>query len=202
MKTKIHLLVIVCLIGCSCKKQLEKQAQNEEIKPFITDSIDSLVERWDIEHYPDGAIMFLDIPYNDEKDSIEYLTIAILCKDKKIRPISISFVISNNIFSSENGIKLLFANYIGKGDEIVFDENDVMIPFVESSEEDMIARIENGYITDESEKIDIFQKFLDNEIVFFDLKYPNGELKSIMLHLFDFQNQYRKLKEERSMLSE
>ena len=199
MKTKIYLLIIICLIGFSCKKQSEKQAQNEEIK---IDKRDNLIKRWDIEHYPDGAIMFLDIPYSDQKDSIEYLTIAILCKDKEMRPISISFGVLNNIFLSDSGIKLTFANYIGEDNEIVFDEDETMIPFVEFSETYIIARVENGYIIIENEKIDILQKFLDNEIVFFSLKYPNGELKSIILHLFDFQSQYQKLREERSMLSE
>jgi|GEM_PF-3013856 len=195
MKTKIYLLAITILICFSCKKQQDHQISDEEIK------IDSLstFEQWDIEHFPDGAIMFLDIPYSDPKDTIELLTISVPCKDKEIRPIDITFYVSNNVLS-DSGIKLIFANYID--DKIVFNEDETIIPFVDSKEEDIIVRIKNGYITIENETVDILQNFLDYEIVFFNLKYPNGESKSVMLHLFHFQNQYRNLREERSMVSE
>jgi hypothetical protein len=114
------------------------------------------------------------------------LTVA---KDKeKKRPEFISIIIPSNVVKS-NGIFIKFGNKeLEKG-------NPVRVLFERCDDEICTARIIGGFATDEktNEKVDIFQKFLDFDHVYFLFIYSDGSHKSVVVPLFSFKEQYRKL---------
>lgn len=152
---------------------------------------------WDIEKEKEGALMFLDIPYErDNSDSIEYLTLTVAKDTVKQRPAFISIIIPNNIVQS-NGIFIMFANTLIKsGVHTMQLENGkpVRINFESCNDETCTARIIDGYAnSDNSEQEDVFQKFLTFDHVLFLFIYPDGSHKSVAVPLFSFKEQYKKL---------
>lgn len=157
---------------------------------------------WDIKNVAKGTLMFLDVPYMEAKhDSAEYLTLTV-AKEKVIkRPAFISVIVPNNVVQA-SGITIKFSNTKrdGSGDwQIVMDNAEpAKVEFVSCSEEQQTctARIIGGFLTDErtGEKIDIFQKFMDFDHVYFTFAYPDGSHKSVGVPLFSFKEQYKALK--------
>lgn len=166
----------------------------------ITEMINKAVKAftWDIEKVKNkGTLMFLNVPYErNNTDSIEYLTL-IVAKDKaKQRPNFISIIIPNNIIQT-NGIFIMFARTATKNRQqpMEFEKgNLVRVNFEHCNDETCTARIINGYASGgDGKNEDIFQKFLDFDRVFFLFIYPDGSYKPVVVPLFSFQQQYKKL---------
>jgi hypothetical protein len=144
---------------------------------------------WDIQQMNSGTLMFLDVPYQrDNKESLDYLTLTVAKGKEQIRPDFISIIIPCNILIS-NGIFIIFGN----GE--VEKANPIRILFESCNDEFCTARIIGGFGADEvtKEKVDIFQKFLDFEYVYFLFIYPDGIHKSVSVPLFSFKDQYRNI---------
>ncbi len=155
---------------------------------------------WDIQKADRGALMFLDVAYQrDNQDSAEYLTLTVAKDKSQKRPEFISIIIPNNIVQS-NGIFIKFAKTIktkenpGWKTELE-NGNPVRIHFEKCGDETCTARIIGGYVTDEEtkEKVDIFQKCLDFDHIYFLFIYADGSHKSVGVPLFSFKQQYKKL---------
>lgn len=155
---------------------------------------------WDIEKFEKGTMMFLDVPYQrDNQDSEEYLTLTVAKDKSQKRPAFIPAIISNNIVQS-NGIFIKF----GKSTETTENsgwttefekEKPVRINFEKCNDETCTARIIGGYVTDEetNKKIDIFQKCLEFDHIYFLFVYADGSHKSVAVPLFLFKKQYEQL---------
>ncbi|NVO09791.1 MAG: hypothetical protein HXX16_07515 [Bacteroidales bacterium] len=179
---RIFVIILTLLLVDSAFSQNQdsiKAMANAAVKMFT----------WDIQKAERGTLMFLDVPYQRTgKDSIEYLTMTVAKDKSKQRPEFISIIIPSNICKS-NGIFIKFGNKeLEKG-------NPVRVQFEKCNNETCTARIIGGYVTDEEtkEKVDVFQKFLDFQHVYFLFTYMDGSHKSVAIPLFSFQNQYKSL---------
>jgi hypothetical protein len=154
---------------------------------------------WDIERGKRGSLIFLDIPYlNNKQKEKEYLTLAV-AKDYLIdRPEYISVIVPNN-FDFDSGILISFGKTVTDANnhyKIDIDNaNPIKINFVSKTDKDFTARIIKAYVVlpEKEEKIDIFQKFLDFDHVFFNLFYSDGSHKSIAVPLFSFKTKFKEL---------
>ena len=70
--------------------------------------------------------------------------------------------------------------------------NTLNIHFEQCNEETCIIRLIDGYAVNEKtkEKIDIFQKLLIFDHVYFLFGYPDGSHKSVGIPLYSFKEQY------------
>lgn len=155
---------------------------------------------WDIQKEKRGALMFLDVPYQrDNQDSSEYLSFTIAKDYSKERPEFISVIIPNNIVQA-NGIFIKFGKTTKPNNDIGWkidleNGNPVRVHFERCNDETCTVRIIGGYVTDEDTKedVDIFQKFLDFDHVYFLFLYQDGSHKSVAVPLFSFKEQYKTL---------
>ncbi len=171
------------------------------------DSVKAIADRadqsfkWDIQNMEKGTMMFLDVPYKREgQDSMEYLTLAV-AKDKvNKRPAFISIIVPNNV-TQALGVSIKFSKTRRDGSgnwQIDMEKNEPLrVPFASCSQEKQTctARIIGGFAVDErtEEKIDIFQKFMEFDHVYFNVIYPDGSKKSIGVPLYNFKQQYQAL---------
>lgn len=154
---------------------------------------------WDIQQGQRGTIMFLDIPYyRDNQESEEYLTLTVAKDYSKNRPEFISVIVPNNVVP-DNGIFLTFGNTIkdnnGHRQIALEDKGPYRIDFENCNDQTCTARIIGGYIKDNDTitQVDIFQKFLDFDHVYFLFVYPDVSHKSVSVPLFSFKQQYSTL---------
>jgi hypothetical protein len=194
MKKILTIIFTILVVGKSfCQSQ-------DNIKALADSAVNSFT--WDIQQEPKGALMFLDVPYQrDTQDSAEYLTLTVAKDKTKNRPDFISIIIPNNIVQS-NGIFIKFSKTTksneSPGWKMELEKGDpVRVHFERCNEEQQTctARIIGGYVTEEETKteIDIFQKFMDFDHVLFLFIYSDGSHKSVMVPLFSFKEQYKKL---------
>lgn len=155
---------------------------------------------WDIQKFEKGTMMFLDVPYQrDNQKTLEYLTLTVAKNKEQKRPAFISVIIPNNIVQ-ENGIFIKFGSSkealenAGRTTELE-SGNPVRIKFEKCDDETCTARIIGGYVVNEetNEKVDIFQKCLDFDHIFFLFVYADGSHKSVAVPLFSFKKQYESL---------
>lgn len=145
-------------------------------------------------------MMFLDVPFQrDNQEALEYLTLTVAKEKEQKRPAFISVIIPNNIVQA-NGIFIKFATSkkasenAGRTTELE-PGNPVRIKFEKCDAETCTARIIGGYVINEEtkEKVDIFQKCLDLDHIFFLFVYADGSHKSVAVPLFSFKKQYELL---------
>ncbi len=157
--------------------------------------------KWDIQNVSKGTLMFLDVPYKREgQDSAEYLTLTVAKNKLNKRAAFISVIIPNNVVQV-NGISITFSKTARDGSgnwQIKMEQAEpVKLQFEGCNQEQQTctARIIGGFVTDErtGEKIDIFQKFMDFDHVYFNFIYPDGSKKSVGVPLFTFKEQYQTL---------
>jgi len=170
-------------------------SQNENLIKVANTAVKSFT--WDIQKEDKGSLMFLDVPYNQE-NNIEYLTLTV-AKNKSIyRPAFISVIISNKIVQS-NGILISFSKSVQTKDgnwNIELDKKSTLkINFEKCGKTDCTARIVGGFAADKitGKKVDVFQKFLEYDHVYFLFTYSDGTNKSVSVPLFSFKNQYKSL---------
>lgn len=174
-------------------------SQNQDSIKYMLESAVKMFT-WDIEKAERGSLMFLDVAYQrDNQDSLEYLTLAVAKYKSQKRPAFISISLPNNILRS-NGIFIQFAMTLktagGQGWKIALEKaNPVRIHFEKCDDETCTARIVDGFAADEvtKEKIDIFQKCMDFDHIYFLFVFPDGSHKSVGVPLFSFKQQYNKL---------
>jgi len=194
MKTflAITLTLLLSEIAVSQNKNDIKAVADAAVKSFT----------WDIQQEQRGALMFLDVPYQrDNQKEAEYLTLTVAKDKTQKRPEFISIIIPNNVVQA-NGVFIKFAKTTKINEDPGWKTelekgNPVRVAFEKCSEEKQTctARIIGGYLIDEEtkEKVDIFQKFLDCDHVYFLFVYPDGSHKSVGVPLFSFKDQYKTL---------
>ncbi len=174
----------------------------------VSDSTNSMANQairsftWDIQQVARGSLMFLDVPFKRENlDSAEYLTLAVAKDKQQSRPQFISIMVPNDVVQ-KNGIHISFAKTIrtqkDPGWAVEPDQSSpASIPFdhCDNEKQSCTARIMGGYWVNDSsgKKVDIFQKLLDFDQVYFQVSYPDGSQKSIAVPLFSFKQQYQSL---------
>lgn len=144
---------------------------------------------WDAKKAKRTTLLTLKVPYQREgQDSAEYLTLTVAKKRSKKRPSFISLSVPDHALQ-HNGMLIKF------GQKELERGNLLKLSFDHCTEEYCTARIIGGYVTDEHTRaeIDVFQKFLEFEHVYFLFIYPNGSHKTVAIPLSSFQEQYKKL---------
>lgn len=150
---------------------------------------------WSIETNKKGTMMFLDIPYlKSENETEEYLTLTIAKDYSEKRPEFISVIIPNNIVH-EKGISIYFSKTKLNEEHQwnIENENTIYKLNFESCNEDFCtSRMVKGYIIDQisKEEIDIFQKLIDFDHIYFTFEYLDGSNKSVSVPLYSFKKQY------------
>jgi len=184
----ILITFVLCLNLFSQNKDLISAANNA-VKAFT----------WDIHKETKGSLMFLDVPFNhDNKNNPEYLTLTVAKTKSVNRPVFISLIISNNIVQS-NGILISFSKTVqtknGKWNINLDKKSSLKINFEKCGKTDCTARIVGGYAVDKrtGKNVDVFQKFLDYDHVYFLFTYSNGTNESVSVPLFSFKKQYKTL---------
>ena len=179
---KILIIIVTLALTTAAFSQ-----SNADIKKMADVAVK--VFTWDIEKAEKGSLMFLDVPYQrDNQKTQEYLTLTVAKDKTKKRPDFISIIVPSNVDKS-NGIFIKFGNKeLEKG-------NPVRVSFEKCDNEICTARIVSGFVTEEktNEKVDIFQKFLDFDKVYFLFVYSDGSHKSVSIPLFSFNEQYQNL---------
>jgi len=170
-----------------------------EMEEFVVQLANYAVKqfRWDIDKKENGTLMFLDVKYfNEKKQQDDYLTLCVAKDNGKVRPRFISIILPEYI-NKTNGVFLFFVNNkidneAKKFEIIPDDKSTIRIPFEVISDETCTARIWNGYSNDEERGlvIDVFQKLLEFDHLFF--MYLNEDLtpQTIAMPLFSFRQQY------------
>ncbi|MBK9687516.1 MAG: hypothetical protein IPO65_07020 [Saprospiraceae bacterium] len=190
---KNNLLIIIFLLLSATT-----YSQNQDsINAIIDEAIKAF--SWEIETSDKRTLMLTEVSFRrDNQDKDEYLSITVGKNKAEKRPEFISVIIPNNIVRS-NGIFITFATTeISEAGEIQMElqkDNPKRINFATCNDEVCIARIYDGYVTDEktNEKTDIFQKFLDFDRVLFLFIYPDKSHKSVYVPLGMFKDQYMSL---------
>jgi hypothetical protein len=151
--------------------------------------------KWDIEKGQKGIMMFLDVKYFLTSGEEQFLTLCV-ARDYNIdRPAFISIILPHNVDQS-NGIFLKFGKtiYSEEGLRGIEVSPDIFRTQFESNDDETCrARIIDGFIKDDGGNIDIFQKFMDNDHVYFLFTYKNGMHKSVAVPLFSFKQQFHEM---------
>ncbi len=159
--------------------------------------------QWEIQNVSQGKLMLLDVPYKREgQDSSDDLTITVAKDRIHKRPAFIAVIIPNNV-QQASGIFLKFSKSYKQENgtwNIEMDKSDpIRVQFEKCNDEQKIctARMSEGYIVDPNtdEKIDVFQRFMEFDHVYFLLVYPDGSHKSIAVPLKSFKEQYKIINE-------
>lgn len=176
----------------------------EEMEKFIVQLANYAIEqfRWDIDKKEKGTLMFLDIQYlNKHKQQDDYLTICVAKDNGVKRPKFISIILPEYL-NKTNGVFFFFVNNKDEKEENEFElipdkESTIRIPFEDISDETCTARIWHGYSHDEEKglMIDVFQKFLEFDHLFFMRLNEDLTPHSIAIPLFSFRQQYSLLPE-------
>lgn len=200
MKNLLIPFFVLFIIACS--PNLPKKGSQELA---LAVSLDSMFA-WDIEKQPSGALMYLDVPYLRQIDcdtcKVEYLTLSVAKYDSLTRPHWIALILPNKIVREE-GLFLFFKKSGLKADPKAMQdstENSVRVKFEEGHTETFTARFKNGFALDENNrKVDIYQKFLSYDRIYFMIFLPDGGHKTIAVPLHHFKEQYAELEKERFM---
>lgn len=157
---------------------------------IVVDSFD-----WSIETNKKGTMMFLDIIYIKSTNDIEeYLTITVAKDYSEDRPEFISVIVPNNIVK-EKGICMSFSK-TKLNEEQYWDiekmDTIYKLNFESCNDQFYTSRMMGGYIIDPilMEEIDILQKLLHFDHVYFNFEYSDGSNKSVAVPLFSFKKQY------------
>jgi hypothetical protein len=189
MKTR---LIVLCLVLANVSSSASR-AQNVEA---LADSAIKLLT-WDIEPQPKGTMMFLDVPYVFE-DTTDYLSLAVAKNKGEDRPAFISLKLPSTVDKSK-GMAVLFVNDTtlanGSRSMNVVKGTTVTQPFDDCDDETCVVRFFNGFSKpdENGKRHDIYYDFLHHDhlgVLFF----GKSEHKSLMVPLFTFRDQYRKLK--------
>jgi len=192
MKRKILIALLITL-------NVNAYSQNKNNVKEVAKTAEKIFT-WDIEKSEKGTMMFLDVPYQrDTQNSEEYLTLTVAKGKSQERPAFISVIIPNNIKQS-NGIFIKFGKTIKTKENSEWKtelekRNPVKVNFEKCNDETCTARIIGGYVTDNetNEKVDIFQKCLEFDHIYFLFVYADGSHKSVAIPLFSFKKQYKQL---------
>ncbi len=171
-------------------RKLESVMQQILNFQIVVDSFD-----WSIETNKKGTMMFLDIIYIKSTNDIEeYLTITVAKDYSEDRPEFISVIVPNNIVK-EKGICMSFSK-TKLNEEQYWDiekmDTIYKLNFESCNDQFYTSRMMGGYIIDPilMEEIDILQKLLHFDHVYFNFEYSDGSNKSVAVPLFSFKKQY------------
>lgn len=194
MKKLLCLLCILFMIA-GCMHQSVSISGEDALKA----GLDS-VFRWDVEKQQGGALMFLDVPYVRETDcdtrQADYLSLSVAIYDSKPRPGWIAIILPDNI-DREQGVSLFFKKSDMLDEPLAENdstETSIRANLENSSQETFTTRFKNGFTIDEKKRqVDIFQKFMDSDILYLMVFYANGDHKTISVPLEHFKKQYADL---------
>ncbi len=160
--------------------------------------------QWEIQNVEQGKLMLLDVPYKRQgQDSSDDLTITVAKDRAHKRPAFIAVIVPDNV-QQPTGIYLKFSKSYKNEDgkwNVEMDKSDpIRVQFEKCDDEKKIctARLSGGYISDPNtdEKIDIFQRFMEFDHVYFLLTYSDGSHKSVPVPLASFKEQYKAINAE------
>ena len=167
-------------------------SQNKGLKAVADSALKSFT--WDIQKFPKGELMFLDVPYM-HAGKTEYLTLTV-AKNKSVdRPAFISVIVPSTI-NQANGLFIAYAkdarDASNKRKMEIVKGLTCNLDFEKCDTSACTARIIGGYVIDAETKtkIDEYQNFLTYDHVLFLVIYPDGSRKSIAVPLFSFRRQY------------
>ena len=191
---RIFLLIIpICFLA-----NISWSQNTDNIKAAINAA--RKIYTWDLQKSTRGTMMFLDAPYQrNDSSKIKYLTLAVAKEPTKKRPDFISVIVPNYILQA-NGIFIMFSKTVlknGHWTSQLEKGKPVRIHFEGCNSETCTARMIGGYANKGENKVDIFQKFLTYDNVYFLLIYPDGSHKTVAVPLFSFKKQYKKLVAEK-----
>lgn len=177
--------VLVMLVSFSC---LQKPVS---LGPDWSEKLDSLYV-WDIQSEIKGAIMFLDVAYQKCDSCVtDFLTLSLAKQKCRSRPDWIAVILPDNIIQDE-GVFLFFEEK--ENSESKISKCPIRVNLDEHTNDTFAVRFKDGFAMDENnQKVDILQKFLETERVFFMIFYMNGEHKTIALPLKFFKKQFNEL---------
>jgi hypothetical protein len=153
---------------------------------------------WQVQKFPKGEMMFLDVPFIHTGKKTEYLTLTIAKNKKADRPAFISVIVPSNIQKS-SGLFIGFAkdakDASNKRKLEIIKGLTCHLDFEKCDSAICTARITGGYLmdTETKKKVDEFQNFLTYDHVMFLVLYPDGSHKSIAVPLALFRKQYQGL---------
>jgi hypothetical protein len=171
-------------------------SQTKDLKALADSAVKAYT--WEVQKFPKGEMMFLDVPYVHKGGKVEYLTLTVAKNKSAGRPAFISVIVPSNI-DKGNGLFIAYAK-----DTIDAKKRRSMkmvkgitcrLDFEKCDTATCTARIIGGYVIDAEtkNKLDEYQYFLTYDHVLFLVVYPDGSHKSIAVPLFSFKQQYKML---------
>ena len=184
---------LLVFISLSCH---HKPIQHE---PDWLAKLDSLYV-WDIKPEINGAMMFLDVAYQTADSCVtDFLTMSIAKHKSRTRPDWIAVILPDNILQ-EQGVFLFFKDSKDSTKSIKTSHEkalSIRVNLSEHTNDTFVVRLKDGFALDENnQKVDIFKKFQESDVVYFMIFYPNGEHKTIALPLKYFKKQYKELEKK------
>jgi len=172
--------------------------------PSPTSTPDPWSQRWDIQCYAKGCLMFLDIPHvhPNNEDEVEFITISVAVNNDK----SIQFIdfITPGIASQDFGLVVAFADSsLDENDySILPKEDSLRILPIDCGERDCRSIVYEGIILEDSDqaRLNLIDNFMEHSFIWFMYFTDQGEDMSAMATLSGFQVQFPELLE--SMYSE
>lgn len=156
-------------------------------------ALDSLYV-WEVQSEINGAIMFLDVAYQKSDSSVtDFLTMSVAKHKCYSRPDWIAVIFPDNI-NHQEGVFLFFEEAKQSAPNPKEEKFSLRINFVERRDDTYVIRFKDGLAMLGNEKqVDILQKLIESERVYFMVFYPGGHHKTIAVPLKFFREQYKSL---------
>jgi len=177
---------VFLIFFAACNSPKEKAAtisEPNEIKNAQKNILDSLF-LWDVEDFPKGRMMYLDVPYTVDGKK-EYLTLTVAKETSNQRPSFISVIVPNDLSDSKI-MEIVFTNNTYSISQTVYANLD-------KCKDDFCAfRMNNAYAVDKANnQVDVIRNFLKYDEVYFNFEHKNGLKSSVSVPLFSFKEQYK-----------
>lgn len=196
MKNSLSLVTLLFIFACSTSPY--KTMEQEVLRLAVPDSSAC---SWEIEQEDILDLMFLEVPYQrkDYSSNVGSLTFSLSKYKSQDRPNWISMALSSEIVQHE-GLFLYFKKSPPNSQIRPVDDPTLMpirINLEMSSHETLTAYMTDGFALDEKQhKVDIFQRFLEYDILYLMFFLPEGGHQTISVPLNHFKKQYRDLVKE------
>lgn len=180
-----YFLLVFIILSCH-----HKPIQHE---PDWLAKLDSLYV-WDIEPELNGAMMFLDVAYQNADTCVtDFLTMSLAKHKTRTRPDWIAVILPDNIIQDE-GVFLFFDENNKTNPESDKKNGSIRVNLAEHRDDTFVIRFKDGFATiDNNQKVDILQKLLESDRVAVMIFYPDGKHKTIAIPLKHFRKQYQEL---------
>jgi hypothetical protein len=150
---------------------------------------------WDVQTFEKGSIMFLDVPYLIEGRT-DFLTLSVAKSRKTDRPEFMSVIIPNSI-DKQQVFFLIFAKTVMKEGQWSIEPDKrtmIRLDFDYCDSTTCRTRMFKGFAKGEikTDSVDVFSRFFEYDHASF-MIFEHGQHQTIMVPLFSFKEQYKKL---------